>query len=33
MPFSLLITRWDSEDEYNPLETIFNFIEKENIQS
>ena len=33
MPFSLSITRWNSEDEYNPLETIFNFIEKENIQS
>ena len=27
MPFSLSITRWNSEDEYNPLETIFNFIE------
>lgn len=33
MPFSLTINRWDSEDAYNPLEAIFNFIQKENIQS
>lgn len=33
LPFNFSIHRWYSQDEFNPLKVLFNFFEKENINS
>lgn len=33
LPFTFNISRWSSEDEYNPLKTLFTFFNNENITS